>query len=71
MKVKFIGLTDLTSKGINFVNGGVYDLKPEVVEYLKNTFGNIEILETTKEKATEVVKEVLEAVKEEAKPTKK
>ena len=63
MKVKFIGEADFSSKGINFVNGGVYDLKPEVVEYLKNTFSNIEILETTKEKDTEVVKEVLETVK--------
>lgn len=52
MKVKFIGEADFSSKGINFVNNGVYDLKPEVVEYLKKTFGNIEILEEPKPKAT-------------------
>lgn len=65
MKVKFIGEADLTSKGINFIHGGVYDLKPEVVEYLKNTFGNIEILEEVK------APKAKEEVVEEAKPTKK
>lgn len=65
MKVKFIGETDFSSKGINFVNNGVYDLKPEVVEYLKNTFGNIEILETTTKEAPKATKEEVKA------PTKK
>jgi len=51
MKVKFIGMADLTSKGVHFVNGGIYDLKPEVVKYLQDTFSNIEVLEEPKVKA--------------------
>ena len=49
MKIKFIG-TDLVSKGIHFTNNGVYDVKPEVAEYLKKTFGSIEVLEEEKPK---------------------
>jgi hypothetical protein len=48
MKIKFIGATEFVSKGISFSNGGVYDVKPEVAEYLEKTFKNIEILEEPK-----------------------
>lgn len=45
MRIKFIGKSDLTSKGLQFVPGLEYDVSEEVYNYLKNTFGNVEALE--------------------------
>lgn len=45
MKIKFIGKSDLTSKGLQFVPGFEYEVSEEVYNYLKNTFGNVEALE--------------------------
>lgn len=57
MKVKFIGTTNMTSKGLNFTPGFTYEVSKEVFEYLKNTFGNVEALDTEPEVKQVEVKE--------------
>lgn len=46
IKVKFIGTSDLLSKGIYLVPGGIYEVSEAVAEYLEKTFGNIEKVAT-------------------------
>lgn len=48
MKIKFIGETTMTSKGLQFTPGFSYDVSKEVYEYLKKTFSNVEALEDEK-----------------------
>lgn len=45
MKIKFIGQSDLTSKGLQFIPGFEYDVSEEVYKYLKSTFNNVELIE--------------------------
>lgn len=49
MKIKFIGNSEMTSKGLQFSPGFTYDVSKEVYEYLKKTFGNVEALEAEPE----------------------
>lgn len=46
--IKFIGAT-MTSKGIYYVNDGIYEVPEEVADYLERTFKSIERLQVAKE----------------------
>lgn len=51
MRIKFIGQADLVSKGLQLIPGYEYEVSEEVYNYLKNTFGNVEVIEITKPQA--------------------
>ena len=53
MKVKFIGTTNMISKGLHLIPGGVYEVSAEVADYLEKSFGCIEKVQEAK---AEVVK---------------
>jgi hypothetical protein len=56
VKIKYVGSNDFDSKGISFLPGFAYDVKEEVAEYLKKTFGDafeVEAAKTVKPKLEE------------------
>ena len=58
MKIKFNGMADRATQGINLVPGEIYEVSTEVGEYLMKTFTDMEVLETktAEPKATEKAK---------------